>query len=88
MSGFGNMQVLRATSEEVCEYYERGLIGPGVDYDITPPYLKAPCDPIGLDGYVTVPTAPGLGYEINWHDIDDHRIAETHVDAIAPLHPR
>ena len=30
MSGFGNLQVLGATSEDVCEYYERGLLGPGV----------------------------------------------------------
>ncbi|WP_461479940.1 enolase C-terminal domain-like protein [Mycobacterium sp. HUMS_1102779] len=37
MSGFGNLQVLGATSEDVCEYYERGLLGPGVRYDTTPP---------------------------------------------------
>jgi L-alanine-DL-glutamate epimerase-like enolase superfamily enzyme len=36
MSGFGNLQVLGATTEDVCEYYERGLLGPGVDYDATP----------------------------------------------------
>jgi L-alanine-DL-glutamate epimerase-like enolase superfamily enzyme len=31
MSGFGNLQVLGATTEDVCEYYERGLLGPGVE---------------------------------------------------------
>ena len=52
MSGFGNLQVLGATSDDVCEYYERGLLGPGVDYDATPPYLEAACDPMGGDGFV------------------------------------
>jgi hypothetical protein len=44
MSGFGNLQALGATSEDVCEYYERGLLVPGVNYDATPPYLEAACD--------------------------------------------
>ena len=42
MSGFGNLQFLGATSEDVCEYYERGLLAPGVDYDATPAYLEQP----------------------------------------------
>ena len=88
MSGFGNLHVLGATSDDVCEYYERGLVGPGVDYDATPPYLGAPCDPMGSDGLVTVPHGPGLGYDIRWDFIDDNRLAETEVEAIAPLHPR
>ncbi|HVN51803.1 MAG TPA: enolase C-terminal domain-like protein, partial [Acidimicrobiales bacterium] len=88
MSGFGNLQVLGATSEDVCEYYERGLLGPGVDYDATPPYLGAPCDPLDADGCVTVPDGPGLGYDIRWDHIDDHRLPEVDVEAIAPLHPR
>lgn len=74
MSGFGNLQVLGATSEDVCEYYERGLLAPGVDYDQTPPYLQEPGDPMDGDGYVTVPTAPGLGYRLDWDYIDDHRL--------------
>jgi len=28
MSGFGNLQILAATSEDTCEYYERGLLAP------------------------------------------------------------
>ena len=88
MSGFGNLQVLGATSDDVCEYYERGLLGPGVDYDATPPYLAAPCDPMSRDGLVTVPPAPGLGYEIRWDYIHDHRVPDTPAEAIAPLHPR
>ena len=74
MSGFGNLQVLGATSEDVCEYYERGLLAPGVDYDRTPPYLVQPSDPMDADGFVTVPTAPGLGYRLNWDYIDEHRL--------------
>jgi L-alanine-DL-glutamate epimerase-like enolase superfamily enzyme len=88
MSGFGNLQVLGATTDDVCEYYERGLVGPGVDYDAPPPYLAAACDPLDADGYVAVPQAPGLGYDIRWDYIDDHRLAETDVEAVAPLHPR
>lgn len=88
MSGFGNLQVLGATSDEVCEYYERGLLGPGVEYDAVPPYLHHACDPMDADGFVTVPTAPGLGYEIRWDYIDAHRLPETDVEAVAPLHPR
>ncbi len=88
MSGFGNLQVLGATSEDVCEYYERGLVGPGVDYDAPPPYLRAACDPLDADGYVTIPSAPGLGYTIQWDYIEDHRLPETAVEAVAPLHSR
>jgi L-alanine-DL-glutamate epimerase-like enolase superfamily enzyme len=88
MSGFGNLQVLGATSDDVCQYYERGLVGPGVDYDMVPPYLGAACDPMSGDGLVTVPLAPGLGYDIRWDYIDDHRLPQTDVEAVAPLHPR
>ncbi|MGZ6995129.1 MAG: hypothetical protein ACXVIM_07940, partial [Acidimicrobiia bacterium] len=88
MSGFGNLQVLGATTDEVCEYYERGLLGPGVDYDATPPYLNASCDHVDREGFVTIPQAPGLGYDIQWDYIDDHRLPEADVDAVAPLHPR
>ena len=88
MSGFGNLQVLGATTEDVCEYYERGLVGPGVDYDAARPYLRAPCDPLESDGYVTIPELPGLGYDIEWNYIDEHRIPDIDVEALAPLHPR
>ena len=33
MSGFGNLQILGATSEDNCEYYERRLLAPGFDYE-------------------------------------------------------
>lgn len=75
MSGFGNLQILGATSEDVCEYYERGLEGPGLDYDEVPPYWKESGDPMDADGFVRVPEGPGLGYQINWDYIDDHRMS-------------
>lgn len=73
MSGFGNLQVLGATSEDVCEYYERGLVAPGVDYDTPPPYLEELCDPLDSDGYVPLPQAPGMGYRLRWDYIEEHR---------------
>lgn len=88
MSGFGNLQVLGATSEDVCEYYERGLLAPGVDYDAAPPYLVSSCDPLDADGYVTIPAGPGLGYHIDWEYIENHRLPATQAEAVAPLHPR
>jgi L-alanine-DL-glutamate epimerase-like enolase superfamily enzyme len=75
MSGFGNLQILGATSEDVCEYYERGLEAPGVEYDSPPPYLRTPCDPLHEDGTVRVPDAPGMGYELNWDYIREHQVA-------------
>jgi len=74
MSGFGNLQVLGATSEDTCQYYERGLVAPGVDYETPPPYLEAICDPLDADGYVAVPQEPGMGYRLKWDYIDEHRL--------------
>jgi L-alanine-DL-glutamate epimerase-like enolase superfamily enzyme len=76
MSGFANLQILGATSEDTCEYYERGLLAPGVDYDTPPPYLEAICDPLDEEGYVSVPVGPGMGYQIKWDYIEAHRIEE------------
>lgn len=76
MSGFGNLQILGATSEDTSEYYERGLLGPGVKYDVPPPYLEAIPDPMDAEGYVRVPQEPGMGYRIKWDYVDAHRIDE------------
>jgi len=75
MAGFGNLQILGATSEDVCEYYERGLEAPGVEYDMPPPYLEALCDPLDADGTVPIPQEPGMGYRLNWDYIQEHRCA-------------
>jgi L-alanine-DL-glutamate epimerase-like enolase superfamily enzyme len=75
MSGFGNLQILGATSEDTCEYYERGLLAPGVDYEAPLPYFKEPCDALDGEGYVHLPAQPGLGYQIIWDYIEENRIA-------------
>jgi len=72
--GFGNLQVLGATSEQTCEYYERGLLRPEVDYETPPPHLKALCDPIDNDGNVHIPQTPGLGMDLDWDYIRDNRM--------------
>jgi L-alanine-DL-glutamate epimerase-like enolase superfamily enzyme len=79
MSGFGNLQILGATGEDTCEYYERGLLALNVHdaaccYETPPPYLNAICDPMGADGYVTVPQGAGMGYDINWDYVEAHRV--------------
>ncbi|MCZ6633513.1 MAG: enolase [bacterium] len=76
MAGFANLQILAATSEDTCEYYERGLLAPGVDYDTPQPYLEAICDPMDENGYVHVPQEPGMGYKINWDYIEENKITE------------
>ncbi|WP_375451351.1 enolase C-terminal domain-like protein [uncultured Devosia sp.] len=74
MAGWGNLQVIGATSEDTSEYYEKGLLAPGVDYDAPHPYLKNTCDRIDAEGYVHMPSGPGMGYEIEWDYIDDNLI--------------
>lgn len=75
MSGVGNLHVLGSTPEDTCEYYERGLLAPDVDYDRPLPYLRASLDAMDADGYVTLPTKPGLGYDIIEEYIAEHRVA-------------
>ena len=74
MSGFANLQILGATSEDVCEYYERGLLAPGLDYEAAPPYLEAIGDPMDEEGYVHLPQEPGMGYRIVWDYIEENRL--------------
>lgn len=76
MSGFGNLQILGATSEDTCEYYERGLLAPGVDYESPYPYLKNIPDPMDGEGYVLVPQGPGMGYEIVWDYIEEYKLKD------------
>jgi hypothetical protein len=75
MAGFANLQVLGATTEDTSEYYEKGLLAPGVDYDAPHPYLREICDRLDPDGYVTLPAAPGLGYQIVWDAIEANRLS-------------
>lgn len=74
MSGFANLQILGSTSEDVCTYYERGLLAPGLDYETPPPYLHKLADPMDAEGFVHLSQAPGMGYEINWDYIEANRV--------------
>lgn len=74
MSGFANLQILGSTSEDVCEYYERGLVAPGIDCDTAPPYLKAIGDAMDNEGFVHLPQEPGMGYQIIWEYIEENRV--------------
>lgn len=74
MAGWGNLQVCGATSEDTSEYYEKGLLAPGVDYDAPHPYLRATCDKIDAEGYVHLPQGPGMGYQIEWDYINDNLV--------------
>lgn len=75
MSGIGNLHTIAATHEDTSGYYERGLLAPGVNYDVTLPYLKQSLDALDADGYVPLPQLPGLGYDINWDYINDNTVA-------------
>ena len=74
--GWANIQILGATTEATCEYFERGLLRPDFDYETPPPYLKAICDPLDGDGNVILPQAPGLGMEFDWDCINDNLVEE------------
>lgn len=55
-------------------FYERGLLHPFLDYDVTPPWLNTPIDYMDEEGFVHVPDRPGLGYDINWDYIKENEI--------------
>ena len=73
--------MLGATSEDTSEYYEKGLLAPGVDYDTPPPYLRANCDVIDGDGYVSMPSGPGMGYDVQWDFIEITSSSRRHTKA-------
>ena len=75
VGGFGNLAMFGSTAEETCEYYERGLLRPEVDYDAdTPLHLINPCDPMDENGMVSIPQGPGLGIEIDWDYVNANLI--------------
>jgi L-alanine-DL-glutamate epimerase-like enolase superfamily enzyme len=74
--GWCNSHILGATPESTCEYFERGLLRPDLDYEKPAPYLKAICDPLDDDGNVILPTKPGLGMEFVWDYINDNLVKD------------
>lgn len=63
-TGLGNLAVSAACPNS--RWYERGLLHPHYDYDRVPEYLLRASDPMDKDGFVYLPTEPGLGEAINW----------------------
>ena len=72
--GAPHVHLATATPEATCRYYERGLLRPGRDYDVSPPHLDQIADPMDDEGCVHVSQEPGLGIAYNWNYIDDNRI--------------
>ena len=75
-TGWANIQICASTDVNTIEYYERGLLAPGLDeaYEEPEPYVKEISDPFDGEGNVLVPQKPGLGFEIDWDYIDDNRL--------------
>ncbi len=73
--GWAHAQLLGAVPAATCEYYEWGLLRPGVDHPLRVPYLTAVPEPPDGEGNVPMPPGPGLGFELDWDYIDAHRVA-------------
>lgn len=71
--GSGNLAVIGGISNT--HWYERGLLHPFIDYDEVPAHLNSIVDPMDEDGYVPMPTLPGLGEDINFEYISEHTIS-------------
>lgn len=72
-TGSANLHVMGAMITPG-KYYERGMLHPFLNYNNTPPWLQSPIDGMDAEGYVHLPTAPGLGYEIDWDYIENNRV--------------
>ena len=74
--GWANAQLLAATPAATCEYYEWGLLRPGVDYPelLASPATTANPAPPNAEGNVPMPQGPGLGFEIDWDYVNAHRV--------------
>src|SRR5579884_2048426 len=73
-TGHPHVQLLGAAPEATCRYYEHGLLRPGLDEPGAAPYLKSIPDPIDEEGNLVVSQAPGLGLDLDWDYIDEHRV--------------
>lgn len=56
------------------KYYERGLLHPYLDYDVTPPWFHTPVDVMDAEGFMHVSDRAGLGYDINWEYIKENQV--------------
>jgi L-alanine-DL-glutamate epimerase-like enolase superfamily enzyme len=67
-NGAANLNVIGAIRN--CDWYERGLLHPFLEYDETPAWLKSLTDPMDADGFVAMPARPGLGEDIDFAYIE------------------
>lgn len=72
--GAGNLHVLCAMGIPG-KYYERGLLHPFINYEQPAPWLNELADPMDDEGYVHVSPRPGLGLDINFEYIREHRVS-------------
>jgi L-alanine-DL-glutamate epimerase-like enolase superfamily enzyme len=73
-SGWWHMHVVGAMPESTCQYYERGLLHPDLDYERPAPYMCSICDPLDGAGNVILPQRPGLGLDFDWEYINTRRV--------------
>ncbi|NQD79466.1 mandelate racemase family protein [Pseudomonas seleniipraecipitans] len=71
-NGAANLAVVGAIKN--CDWYERGLLHPFLNYDDVPAYLNSIVDPMDSDGYVHLPDRPGLGEDINFAYIETNTV--------------
>lgn len=67
-NGAANLAVVGAIKN--CDWYERGLLHPFMNYDDVPAYLNSIVDPMDHEGYVHLSDRPGLGEDINFAYIE------------------
>ncbi len=72
-SHIGNLHLLGAMGIDG-RYFERGLLHPLLDYEKPKPWLNSIFDKMDGNGDVIIPSAPGLGYDINWDYINNNII--------------
>jgi len=71
-NGAANLAVVGAIKN--CDWYERGLLHPFLEYDDVPAYLNSIVDPMDREGYVHLPDRPGLGEDINFAYIETNTV--------------
>jgi len=67
----GNLHLLGSMGIDG-KYFERGLHHPLIDYNKPSPWLKEIYDPMDKDGFVKIPSDPGLGYKFDFDYIKDN----------------
>ncbi|MDI6024707.1 enolase C-terminal domain-like protein [Corticibacterium sp. UT-5YL-CI-8] len=68
--GNGAANLALCLSSSNCDWYERGLLHPFLDYEKPPEYLRSLVDPMDADGYVHGSPLPGLGEDIDFDYIE------------------